>query len=77
MIYELTLRPWLHLATLNQTSRVFLGMNVVEVTREVVNGYAYRVDYRISAWEFSNGMSCCGVNGSAPARTSASLVWHS
>ncbi|MDR5811275.1 type VI secretion system tip protein TssI/VgrG [Caballeronia sp. LZ019] len=54
MVYEFTLRPPLHLATLNQESRAFFGKDVIEMTREVLRRYPMQVDYRLGVWGFSN-----------------------
>ncbi|CAL8473907.1 type VI secretion system Vgr family protein [Caballeronia sp. S22] len=47
IIYEFVIRPALYLATLNQASRAFFGLSVIEITREVMQGYGISVDYRI------------------------------
>ncbi|MDR5749152.1 type VI secretion system tip protein TssI/VgrG, partial [Caballeronia sp. LZ029] len=47
IVYEFVIRPALYLATLNQASRAFFGLNVIDITREVMQGYGISVDYRI------------------------------
>ncbi|MGJ7525352.1 type VI secretion system Vgr family protein [Variovorax sp. GB1P17] len=45
--YKLTLRPWLHLATLRTDCRIFQNKTVVEVLDELLAGYAFPVDKRL------------------------------
>ncbi|MDR5740389.1 MULTISPECIES: type VI secretion system tip protein TssI/VgrG [unclassified Caballeronia] len=47
IVYELTLRPALYLATQNLNSRGFYGLDVIEITREVMHDYPVEVVYRI------------------------------
>src|ERR1700687_2771956 len=56
IVYALTLRPWLWLATKNQDCRLFQDMSVVEITDEGLAAYSFSVDKRLttprpnSAW---------------------------
>ncbi len=44
IVYSLTLRPWLHLATLNQDCRLFQNMTVIEISDAVLGAYAFPVE---------------------------------
>jgi type VI secretion system secreted protein VgrG len=46
--YELTLKPWLHLATLKQDCRIFQDKTVVEVLDEVLGIYGHPVEKRLT-----------------------------
>lgn len=43
-LYELTLQPWLHLATLNSDCKVFQDQTPIEVIEAVLNAYRPKVD---------------------------------
>ncbi|MFM9926199.1 type VI secretion system tip protein TssI/VgrG [Variovorax sp. H27-G14] len=45
--YKLTLRPWLHLATLSTDCRIFQNKTVVEIFDELLADYAFPVDKRL------------------------------
>jgi type VI secretion system secreted protein VgrG len=45
--YKLTLRPWLHLATLTTDCKIFQNKTVVEVLDELLGGYDFGVDKRL------------------------------
>ncbi|BEP52798.1 hypothetical protein GmRootV118_00420 [Variovorax sp. V118] len=45
--YKLTLRPWLHLATLRTDCRIFQNLSVVQILDELLGGYAFPVDKRL------------------------------
>lgn len=45
--YRLTLRPWLHLATLTIDCKIFQDKTVVEVLDELLGGYDFGVDKRL------------------------------
>jgi type VI secretion system secreted protein VgrG len=45
--YRLTLRPWLHLATLSTDCKIFQNKNVVQILDELLGDYAYPVDKRL------------------------------
>lgn len=45
--YRLTLRPWLHLATLASDCKIFQNMNVVEILDELLADYPFSVDKRL------------------------------
>ena len=47
IVYGLTLRPWLWLATKNQDSRLFQDMTVIEITDSVLGAYPFPVDKRL------------------------------
>ncbi|MEZ2297662.1 type VI secretion system Vgr family protein [Variovorax sp. RCC_210] len=47
--YRLTLRPWLHLATLRTDCRIFQDKTVVEILDELLAGYLFPVDKRLLA----------------------------
>lgn len=47
IVYELVLRPWLYLATLNQDSRLFQNMDVIEITDAVLSAYVFPVEKRL------------------------------
>ncbi|WP_207002497.1 type VI secretion system Vgr family protein [Trinickia mobilis] len=49
VVYALTLRPWLWLATKNQDCRLFQDKSVVEITEEALARYSFRVEMRLSA----------------------------
>ena len=46
-LYELTLRPWLHLATLTTDCKVFQNQTPVEVIEAVLADYAFASDKRL------------------------------
>lgn len=46
-LYELTLRPWLHLATLTTDCKVFQDQTPVQVLQAVLADYPYPVDWRL------------------------------
>jgi len=46
--FRLTLRPWLHEATLNSRCRAFDNLTVPEVLREVLSAYPFEVEQRLS-----------------------------
>lgn len=48
IVYELTLRPWLWLATKNQDCRNFQDMSVLEITDEVLSAYTFPVENRLT-----------------------------
>jgi type VI secretion system secreted protein VgrG len=45
--YRLTLRPWLHLATLRTDCRIFQNLNVVQILDALLADYAFPVDKRL------------------------------
>lgn len=45
--YKLTLRPWLHLATLNTDCKIFQNKTVVEIFDELFADYGFPVDKRL------------------------------
>jgi type VI secretion system secreted protein VgrG len=45
--YRLTLRPWLHLATLTTDCKIFQNKSVVEILDELLGGYDFSVDKRL------------------------------
>ena len=47
-LYAITLRPWLHLATLTTDCKVFQDMTVVEITDAVLADYPYAVEKRLT-----------------------------
>jgi len=47
VIYGVTLRPWLWLATRNRDCRLFQDMSVVDITDAVLTSYAFPVDKRL------------------------------
>ena len=51
-VYSLTLRPWLWLATLNQTCRVFQDQSVVQILDAVLGFYPFPVDKRLSKTDY-------------------------
>ncbi|KVC43421.1 type VI secretion system Vgr family protein [Burkholderia diffusa] len=69
MVYELTLRPWLWLATKNQDCRLFQDMDVMEITDAVLSAYMFPVekwlvgnyprrDIQRQNWESDFGFVC-------------------
>ncbi len=46
-LYEVTLRPWLHIATLSTDCKVFQDMTPVEVIELVLSDYAFAADKRL------------------------------
>lgn len=47
-LYQLTLRPWLHLATLTTDCRIFQDMTVVEILDTVLSDYHFPVEKRLA-----------------------------
>jgi type VI secretion system secreted protein VgrG len=47
ILYQLELRPWSYQATLNQDSRIFQGLNVIEVTDAVLSKYTFPAEKRL------------------------------
>ena len=45
--YKLTLRPWLHLATLSTDCKIFQNKTVVQVLDELLADYPFAVDKRL------------------------------
>ncbi|RYF36967.1 MAG: type VI secretion system tip protein VgrG, partial [Comamonadaceae bacterium] len=45
--YKLTLRPWLHLATLTTDCRIFQNQTVVQILDELLSDYPFPVDKRL------------------------------
>ena len=45
--YRLTLRPWLHLATLTTDCRIFQNKSVVDILDELLADYPFAVDKRL------------------------------
>ncbi|MGJ7522853.1 type VI secretion system Vgr family protein [Variovorax sp. LT1P1] len=45
--YKLTLRPWLHLATLSTDCRIFQNQSVVQILDSLLADYAFPVDKRL------------------------------
>ncbi|MBC7376361.1 MAG: type VI secretion system tip protein VgrG [Burkholderiaceae bacterium] len=45
--YKLTLRPWLHLATLSTDCKIFQNKTVVEILDELLSDYGFPVDKRL------------------------------
>jgi type VI secretion system secreted protein VgrG len=45
--YKLTLRPWLHLATLTSDCRIYQNQTVVQILDELLGGYGFAVDKRL------------------------------
>jgi len=45
--YKLTLRPWLHLATLSTDCKIFQNKTVVQILDELLGDYAFPVDKRL------------------------------
>jgi type VI secretion system secreted protein VgrG len=45
--YKLTLRPWLHLGTLNSDCRIYQNMTVVQILEELLADYGFPVDKRL------------------------------
>lgn len=48
-LFEIELRPWLHLATLGSNCRVFQNMTPVEVIQSILQTYSFPADKRLSA----------------------------
>ncbi|WP_211460485.1 type VI secretion system Vgr family protein [Collimonas silvisoli] len=47
VFYEVTLRPWLHLATLRSNCKIFQDQTVVELLDSLLAGYSFPVDKRL------------------------------
>lgn len=47
MVYELTLRPWLHLATLRQNCRIFQNQTPIEVIDALLSDYHFPLERRL------------------------------
>lgn len=48
IVYAVTLRPWLWLATKNSDCRIFQDMSVIEITDAVLSAYLFPVDKRLT-----------------------------
>ncbi|RQZ37992.1 type VI secretion system tip protein VgrG [Burkholderia sp. Bp9090] len=48
IVYAVTLRPWLWLATKNCDCRIFQDMSVIEITDAVLSSYLFPVDKRLT-----------------------------
>ncbi|WP_321956251.1 type VI secretion system Vgr family protein [Burkholderia cenocepacia] len=48
IVYAVTLRPWLWLATKNSDCRIFQDMSVIEITDTVLSAYLFPVDKRLT-----------------------------
>ena len=46
--YRLQIRPWLHLATLNRDSRLFLNASVRDISEEILKKYPYPYEVRLN-----------------------------
>ncbi len=46
-LYEVTIRPWLYLATLNSECKVFQNLTPIEVVEQVLSGYAFPLQKRL------------------------------
>ncbi|MEB0015334.1 phage late control D family protein, partial [Glaciimonas sp. Gout2] len=46
-LYEVTLRPWLHLATLTTDCKIFQDQSVIEIIDLLFADYAFPVDKRL------------------------------
>lgn len=46
--YKLTLRPWLHLATLTTDCKIYQNKTVVQILDELLSDYAFPVDKHLS-----------------------------
>jgi type VI secretion system secreted protein VgrG len=46
--YTLRIRPWLYLATLTRNSRIFQGLNIVDLSKEVLNPYQFPIELRLT-----------------------------
>jgi len=55
--YKLTLRPWLHLATLTTDSKIYQNMSVVQIIDELLGDYPFPVDKRLLGFEGMPGGS--------------------
>jgi type VI secretion system secreted protein VgrG len=53
--YKLTLRPWLHLATLSTDCRIFQNQSVIEILDSLLADYAFPVDKRLIGLEGPSG----------------------
>ena len=53
--YKLTLRPWLHLATLTTDCKIFQNKTVVQVLDELLADYPFAVDKRLIGLEGPSG----------------------
>ncbi|RQT17228.1 type VI secretion system Vgr family protein [Burkholderia contaminans] len=68
--YEMKVRPWLWLATLNRENRIFQNKNVVQITEAVLSSslYPFKYEWRLGA---------IGLGGGYPARDYVRQVWES
>ncbi|SDE50658.1 type VI secretion system Vgr family protein [Paraburkholderia lycopersici] len=48
VVYQLVIRPWLHLATRSRDCRLFPGMDVVEISETVLKKYGYSYELRLA-----------------------------
>ncbi|CAB3774224.1 hypothetical protein LMG30113_07523 [Burkholderia paludis] len=68
--YEMSVRPWLWLATLNRENRIFQNQSVVEITDAVLGSSLYPFKYELR-------LGANGLNGVYPARDYVRQVWES
>jgi len=48
VFYQMTLKPWLHLATLTSDCKIYQDMTVVELLDELLGAYGYPVEKRLT-----------------------------
>lgn len=69
--YELTVRPWLWMATQNSESRAYQNLNVVEVTQAILKGGQY-------PWPYELRLGAVGLqNNVYPPRDYVRQYWES
>ncbi|WP_185734425.1 type VI secretion system Vgr family protein [Burkholderia sp. Bp9031] len=68
--YEMSVRPWLWLTTLNRENRIFQNKSVVEITEAVLGSSLYPFKYELR-------LGANGLNGVYPPRDYVRQVWES
>ncbi|VWC59343.1 type VI secretion protein ImpA [Burkholderia lata] len=68
--YEMSVRPWLWLTTLNRENRIFQNKNVVEITGAVLGSSLYPFKYELR-------LGAIGLKGVYPTRDYVRQVWES
>lgn len=68
--YEIRVRPWLWLATLNRENRIFQNRNVVEITEAILGSSAYPFTYELR-------LGPEGLRGIYPTRDYVRQLWES
>lgn len=68
--YEVSVRPWLWLTTLNRENRIFQNKNVVEITDAILGSNLYPFKYELR-------LGAVGLRGVYPTRDYVRQMWES